>query len=61
MGLADFTFLRGFVAWNLVVKISERTRIGGQKKFRDLKKWEFYSIASEEMMIYEYNEGNQNF
>ena len=61
LGLSDFRFLQGFTAWNLVLNIPDIPRRGGQKKFRELKNWEFYSIASEEMMIYVDNDENQNF
>ena len=61
LGLSDFRFLLGFTAWNFVLNIPEIPRRGGQKIFKELKNWEFYSIASEEMMIYVDNDENQNF
>ena len=59
--LTDFSLLQGFTEWNLAVNIPERQRRGGQPKFRELKNWKFYSIASEEMLKYVDNEEDQNF
>ena len=60
-GIADFSFLQGFTAWNLAVNIPERPIQGGQKKNQRAEKWEFYSISSEEMMTYVDNEEIQHF
>ena len=46
---------------NLVVNSPKIAKSGGQPKFRYLKKWEFYSISSKEMITYVDNEENQNF
>ena len=54
--LADFSFLWVFTTWNLAENSPERPRRGGKPKFRDLKRWEFYSVSSEEMMKYMDNE-----
>ena len=61
LGLAGFSLLQGFTAWNLAVNSPDRPRIGGQPKSKELKKWEFYSIASEEMLTYVDNKEYQNF
>ena len=61
LGLTDFSLLQVFMAWNLAVNSPERPIRGGQPKIRDMKKWEFYSIDSEEMVTYLYKEENQNF
>ena len=45
----------------LGVEHSRYTKTRRAEKFRELKNWEFYSIASEEMMIYVDNDENQNF
>ena len=52
MGVSDFSFLQAFTAWNLATNIEDRNRRGGVVNHRELKKWEFYSVASEEMMTY---------
>ena len=56
-----FYFLLSFTVCNLAVNTPEITIQGGQPKSRELKKWEFYSIDSEEMVTYLYKEENQNF
>ena len=61
MGLASFSFLQGFTAWNLAVNTLERTIRGGQQKSRELKKWGSYSIEYEGVMTCVDNEENQNF
>ena len=52
LGIADFSFLQAFTAWNLAIDSAERTRRGRNSKHRKLKKWEFYSAAAEEMLTY---------
>ena len=50
-----------FTQSNLAVSSPERPRKGGKPKPREMKKWKFYSTASEEMMKYVNNEENKNF
>ena len=52
LGVADFCLLQGLACWNLSVEDDDRVRRGGIKKIRKLLKWEFCSVASEEMMTY---------
>ena len=61
LGLTNFSFLQRFKAWNMEVDSPDRPILVGQPKFRELKTWEFYSIASKEMMTYVDNVENQNF
>ena len=57
LGFCDFSFLQAFTAWNLATNSEDRNRRGGVVNHRVLKKWEFYSVAAEEMMTYaEYEE-----
>ena len=51
--LNGFIFLQVSTAWDMEMNIPIR---GGKPKFRDPKKWEFYSIAYEKMMKYVGNE-----
>ena len=41
------------------MEIPERPIRGGHRKVRELRKWEFYSVASEEMVTYVDNKENQ--
>ena len=53
LGICDFSLLQAFTAWNLGVNSQDRSRRGGVgTSRRELKKWEFYSVAAEEMMTY---------
>ena len=52
LGVCDFSFLQAFTAWNLATNSEDRNRRGGVVNHRELKKWEFYSVAAEEMMTY---------
>jgi hypothetical protein len=53
LGICDFSLLQAFTAWNLGVTTQDRSRRGGVGTTRrELKKWEFYSVAAEEMMTY---------
>ena len=54
--ITDFSFFQGFTPWNLAVNSAEIPKQYGQPKFRELKKWAFYSISSKEMMTYVDNE-----
>ena len=57
MRLCDFRFLNAFVAWNLTIKCNTRRGRGDCFTMKRLLKWEFYSVAAEEMMTYvEHNE-----
>ena len=58
LGICDFSFLNAFTAWNLSVTESDRTRRGGIQQRNKLLKWEFYSVAAEEMMTYSDGEDN---
>ena len=61
LGLTDVSLLQVIVAWNLEMNIPDIPRRGRQPKFRELKRWLFYSISSKEMMIYVDNKGkNRN-
>ena len=51
LGIADFCILQALSCWNLAVDHPDRD-IRGEKKIRRLLKWEFCSVASEEMMTY---------
>ena len=50
LGIADFSMLQAFSAWNLSVD-AQGSR-GGAKQRRRLLKWEFYAVAAEEFMTY---------
>ena len=52
MGLADFSFLQAFSAWNLSVHEMKKTKRGGEVKRERLVKWQFYAAAAEELMTY---------
>ena len=52
LGLTDVSLLQVIVAWNLEMNIPDIPRRGRHPKFRELKRWLFYSISSKEMMIY---------
>ena len=41
-----------FTVWNLAGDSTYIPRRGGHSKYKKLKKWEFYSVAAEEMMTY---------
>ena len=51
MGIADFSFLQAFAAWNLSVDGMNNKR-GGEVKREMLVKWQFYAAAAEEFMTY---------
>ena len=52
MGIADFSFLQAFAAWNLSVQeMTDKSR-GGETKRKGLVKWKFYAVAAEEFMSY---------
>lgn len=50
LGIADFSMLNAFSAWNLSVNYSGVR--GGTKSRHRLVKWEFYAVAAEELMSY---------
>ena len=55
LGICDFSFLQAFTAWNLGVKATnsnDSSRRGRHLRRREMKKWEFYAVAAEEMMTY---------
>ena len=54
LGLADFSMLQAFTAWNLSVDQVRTTgsRGGVYRERKKLLKWEFYAVAAEEMMNY---------
>ena len=56
LGICDFSFLQAFTAWNLSVGAEERRTRGRGTDRRNLLKWEFYSVAAEEMMTFADNE-----
>ena len=60
LGLADFSLLNAFVAWNLSAeKLKAASRGGGGgggNHIRRVLKWEFCAAAAEEMMSYVDNE-----
>ena len=56
LGIADFSLLQAFSAWNLAVESTERERRGRPSKLYKLKKWEFYAVVAEEMMTYVHDE-----
>ena len=54
LGIADFSMLQAFTAWNLSVDQMRTTqsRGGANRGRKKLLKWEFYAVAAEEMMNY---------
>ena len=52
MGLADFSLLQAFSAWNLSVDEMKEKNRGGEVKREKLIKWQFYAAAAEEFMTY---------
>ena len=52
MGIADFSFLQAFTAWNLSVPMLRYSTRRIYNKRQVLLKWQFYSVAAEEMMSY---------
>ena len=52
LGIADFSLLQTFTAWNLSAVAPEREVRGGVPKRNKMIKWEFYSVVAEEMMTY---------
>ena len=54
LGIADFSMLNAFAAWNLSVEqIQGISRGGSTNKHRQrLVKWQFYAVAAEELMNY---------
>ena len=52
MGIADFSFLQAFTAWNLSVPMLKYSTRRIYNKREVLVKWQFYSVAAEEMMSY---------
>ena len=60
LGVADFSLLQAFTAWNLSVdQIRENRRGNSEVKRKKLIKWQFYSVLAEELMMYvDSNEDN---
>ena len=53
MGIADFSFLQAFAAWNLSVEKVIQRPLRSDKKLRiRLLKWQGYAVAAEEFMSY---------
>ena len=52
LGTCDFSFLQAFTAWNLSIDDIDRKRRGGIQQRKRLLKWEFFSVAAEEMMTH---------
>eukprot|EP00957_Ditylum_brightwellii_P109418 8345990-Ditylum_brightwellii.AAC.1 len=52
LGVNDFRILNSFAVWNLLVDEPKAELQGGYVTCFKLIKWEFYSIASEELMAY---------
>ena len=52
MEIADFNFLQTFEAWNLSVQEMIDINRGGEIKRKQLVKWKFYAVATEEFMSY---------
>ena len=55
LGICDFSLLQSFTVWNMGVKSNNNnnmSRRGSNPRRREMKKWEFYAIAAEEMMTY---------
>ena len=53
LGVADFSLLQAFTAWNLSVdQMHENRRGNAEVKRRKLIKWQFYSVLAEELMMY---------
>ena len=52
LGICDFSFLQAFTVWNLSVDTEERKTRGRGTNRKKLLKWEFYSIAAEEMITF---------
>ena len=53
LGIADFSMLQAFTAWNLSVDQMRTTqsRGGANRGRKKLLKWEFYAVAAEEMWM----------
>ena len=52
MGIADFSLLQAFSAWNLSVDEMKLKNRGGPVRREKLIKWQFYASAAEEFMTY---------
>ena len=52
MGIADFSLLNAFSAWNLSVDAQQANSRGGEVRRNKLLKWQFYATAAEELMAY---------
>lgn len=56
-GNCDLHLLKTFTTWNLAIDSEDRPRIRVYEKYRNILKWEFYSVTAEDTMTYadEYN------
>ena len=52
LGIADFSMLQAFAAWNISINECSSGSRGGMRNRRPLVKWEFYAVAAEELMSY---------
>ena len=52
LGIADFSMLQAFAAWNISIDECSAGSRGGMRNRRKLIKWQFYAVAAEEFMSY---------
>ena len=52
MGPCNFSLSNAFTAWNLAINCDTRRGRGDCSTMKRLLKWEFYSVAAEEMTTY---------